>query len=316
MIRSTFFIFCLFLACAQTCYGFEITFRPSATVENASVFLADVADFDDQSELAQALGSQIIASSPAPGQEILFQTGNLRQHLITTLSIPASVQWNGPATIRVHRNGITIGPEKIQSIIAEFLQKRRNDLPEAEIRFIPASLPLPFVLPTGELSWEVIPSNPGILTSSSISLIFNVNGHIRKNMAIFGRIEALAPVMVAASSLRKGETLTSELVQVATRDIAENKAPCLDPHEIIGKKANRAIKEGSVIDRAWLDFPPMITRGQVVKVILNSGDLHVATTGTANMNGTKDQVIRIQNSSSKKIIYGRVTAPGIVEVQL
>jgi flagellar basal body P-ring formation protein FlgA len=316
MIRSTLFIFCLFLSFAQTCSGLEVTFRPSATVEKVSVSLADIADFDDQSELAQALGSQGIASSPAPGQEILLQTGNLRQHLITTLSIPASVQWNGPAVVRVHRNGISIGPEKIQSIIAEFLQKRRNDLPEAEIRFIPASLPLPFVLPTGDLSWEVIPSNPGILTSSSISLIFTVDGHVRKNMAILGRIEALAPVSVAVSSLRKGETLTPELVQVATRDIAESSSPCLDPREIIGKKINHAIKEGSVIERSWLDFPPMITRGQIVKIILNNGDLHVATTGTANMNGTKDQLIRIQNNTSKKIIYGRVKAPGIVEVQL
>jgi flagella basal body P-ring formation protein FlgA len=277
---------------------------------------SDIADFDDQSELTQALGSQIISASPAPGQEILLQTGILRQHLIATLSIPDSVQWNGPASIHIRRNGITVGPDKIQSIIAEFLQKHKNDLPEAEIRFIPASLPLPFILPTGEISWEVTPSHPGILSSSSISIIFTVDGHVRKNMAILGHIEALAPVAVAESSLRKGETLTPELVRVATRDIAENSSPCLDPQEVIGKKTNRAIKEGSVIDRAWLDFPPMITKGQLVKIILNSGNLHVAATGIANMNGTKDQVIRIQNNTSKRIIYGRVMAPGIVEVQL
>jgi flagellar basal body P-ring formation protein FlgA len=316
MTRPFFFTFCLLFAFVQACYGLEVTFKPSATVEKASVSLADIADFDDQSELAQALGSQGIASSPAPGQEIVLQTGNLRQHLIATLSIPASVQWNGPPVVRIHRNGISIGPERIQSIIAEFLQKHRIDLPEAEMHFMPATLPLPFILPSGDLSWEVIPSNPRILTSSSISLIFKVDGHVRKNIAILGHIEALAPVAVAVSSIRKGDTLTSELVQVSTKDIAESSSPCLNPRDIIGKKANRAIKEGSVIDRAWLDFPPMITRGQIVKIILNEGDLHLATTGTANMNGTKGQVIRVQNNTSKKFIYCRVSAPGIVEVQL
>lgn len=316
MIRLTLLIFCLFLAFTEPCNGLEITFRPSASVEDVSVKLADVADFDVPSDLSQALGSQVISSSPAPGQEILLQSGTLRQHLTATLSIPASVQWNGPATLRVHRNGISIGPEKIQSIIAEFLQKHRNDLPEAKIHFIPASLPLPFILPTGELTWEVIPSNPKILSSSSISLIFNVNGDVRKNISISGHIEALAPVTVAATSIQRGSTLTAEQVQVLTKDIAENSSPCLDPRDIIGKKINRTIKEGSVIERTWFDFPPIITKGQMVKIILDNGDLHIATTGIANMNGAKDQVIRVQNINSKKMIYCRVTAPGIVEVQL
>jgi flagellar basal body P-ring formation protein FlgA len=316
MIRPTFYFICLFFTLAQACYGLEVTFRPSSSVENASISLADVADFNDQSELAQALGSQVISSSPAPGQEILLQTNNLRQHLIATLSVPASVQWNGPAAICVHRNGINIGPEKIQSIIAEFLQKRRNDLPKADIHFIPSSLPLPFILPMGDLTWEVIPSHPGILSSSSISCIFSVDGHVRKNISISGRIEALAPVAVTTTSIQRGGILTSDQVHVLTKNIAESNAPCFDPRDIIGNKTNRNIKEGSVIERTWIDSPPMVTKGQMVKILLDNGGLHIATTGTANMNGTKDQIIRVQNINSKKMIYCRVTAPGIVEVQL
>ena len=316
MIRLTFFICCLIVSIAQACHGLEVTFRPSATVEGVSVSLADVADFDVQSDLAQALGSQVISPSPPPGQEILIQTGNLRQYLAGALSIPASVEWNGSAIIRILRKGTTVGPENIQSIIAEFLQKRRKDLPEAEIHFKPASLPLPFILPSGNLTWEVIPSNPGILSSTSISLIFSVDGHVRKNIAIAGHIEALAPVAIAASSIQRGDIMTLEHIQVLPRNIAENSSPCLDPRDIIGKKTNRNIKEGSVIERTWVDTPPMVARGQMVKILLNKGELHLATTGIANMNGTKDQVIRVQNINSKKLIYCRVTAPGIVEVQL
>jgi flagellar basal body P-ring formation protein FlgA len=316
MIRSTFLISCLFFSIAQACHGFQVTFRPSATVEGVSVSLADVADFDVQSDLAQALGSQIISPSPPPGQEILIQTGNLRQYLSGALSIPASVEWSGSETIRIHRKGTTVGPEKIQSIIADFFQKRRRDLPEAEIHFTPASLPLPFILPSGNLTWEVIPSNPGILSSTSISLIFTVDGHVRKNIAIAGHIEALAPVAVAASSIQRGSIMTLENIHVLPRNIAEISSPCLDPRDIIGKKTNRNIKEGSVIERTWTDTPPMVARGQIVKILLNTGELHLATTGIANMNGTKDQVIRVQNVNSKKLIYCRVTAPGIVEVQL
>jgi flagellar basal body P-ring formation protein FlgA len=316
MIQSTLLIFCFFFSFVQTCHGLEVTFRPSATVQGVSVSLADIADFDVQSDLSKALGSQIVSPSPPPGREIQLQTGNLRQYLTSSLSVPASVIWNGPETIRVHRQGISVGPEKIQSIIAEFLQKHRKDLHEAEIRFAPTSLPLPFILPPGNLTWEVIPSNPGILSSTSISLIFNVDGHVRKNMAIAGHIEALAPVAVAASSVQRGSIMTPEDIHVVVRNFADSSSPCFDPRDIIGKKANRTIKEGSVIERAWIDIPPMVARGQMVKILLNSGELHLSTTGIANMDGTKEQIIRVQNINSKKLIYCRVKAPGIVEVQL
>ena len=316
MIRLILFICCLFSSLTQVCYGLEVTFRPSASVDGASISLSDVADFDSQSDMAQALGSQIISSSPPPGQEILLQTGSLRQYLTGALSIPSSVGWNGAATIRVHRNGITLGSEKIQSIIAQSLQQRRNDLPEAQIHFTPTALPLPFILPSGDLTWEVIPSNPGILSSTSMSLIFRVDGHVRKNIAIAGHMEAIAPVAVAASTIDRGSIVRPEQIHVVSRNIADNSSPCFDPRDIIGKKTNRTIKEGSSIEGTWVDTPPMVVRGQTVKILFNSGDLQVTTTGIASTNGAKDQVIRVQNITSKKMIFCRVTAPGVVEVQI
>ena len=316
MIRLILLIFSLLFSLTQVCHALEITFRPSASVDGASITLADVVDFDIQSDMTLALGSQIISPSPPPGQEILLQTGSLRQYLTGALSIPSSVGWKGPATIHVQRNGITLGPEKIQSVIAEFLRQRRDDLPEAEIHFIPTTLPLPFILPSGDLTWEVIPSNPGILSSTSMSLIFKVDGHVRKNIAIFGHMEAIAPVAVAASTIERGSTVIPEQIHVVSRNIADNSSPCFNPREIIGMKTNRTIKEGSVVERTWVDTPPMVARGQMVKILFNNGELHVTTTGIASMNGRKDQVIRVQNMTSKKIISCRVTAPGIVEVQI
>ncbi len=316
MIRSIVLFFCLVLSMAHACYGLQVTFRSSATVKGIVVRLADVADFDLRNDLARALGSQVVSSAPSPGRDIVLQTANLIQGLTGTLPIPASVQWQGPAQVLVHREGTSVGPKKIQTIIAGFLDKHQNDLPDAKIRFVPNSLPLPFILPSGDLTWDVVPSDPEILRSTTVSIIFSVDGHVRKNIAIQGHIKALAPVVVAASSIRRGSILAADQIRIVTRDIAKNSSPCLDAHEIIGEKANRTIREGSIIEHEWIDIPPMVARGQMVKIILNESGLHIETTGMAHMNGIKNQVIRVQNISSKKILYCRVTAPGIVEVQL
>jgi flagellar basal body P-ring formation protein FlgA len=316
MFRSIVLIFFFLLCFSEPCKGLEITFKAVTLVEDMSVKLSDIAIFDDTSEMAQSLGSQIITQSPAPGQEIQLQTEGISSYLIKTLSLPLSIQWQGPEIIRVQRKGINIGPDKILSIISDFIDKHKNDLPEADIRFIPSSLPLPFLLPTGNVSWEITPSHPGILSSSGISLIFSVDGHVRRNISVAGHFEALAPVVVAASSIKRGTILTQEHVKIATKDIADSSSPCLDPRDILGKKTNRNIKEGNIIERVWVDSPPMVIKGQMVKIIINHGNLHLSTTGMANMNGSKDQVIRVLNINSKKLIFCRVTAPGIVEVQL
>ena len=125
----------------------------------------------------------------------------------------------------------------------------------------------------------------------------------------------MAPIAVAASTIERGATVEQQQIHLVTMNIAENSSPCLDPRDIIGKKANRVIKEGTVIEHAWIDTPPMVTSGQAVKIVLNNGGLHLETTGIANINGAKDQIIKVMNVSSKKILDCRVTAPGIVEVQ-
>jgi flagella basal body P-ring formation protein FlgA len=314
MIRSLLFIVCLILFTAETCQGLEVTFRPSAAVDGASVTLADIADFDGQSDLAQALQTQIVSQAPPPGKDSMLRAAEIIRDLTRTVQVPDSVTWKGSATIKVYRNGISIGPEKIQSIIAEFLQKNRENQPATEVRFLPGSLPLPFMVPAGNIHWTVTPSNPGILASTSMTIIFSVDGVVRKNITVFGRIEALAPTTVAVTTIPRRSVLTAEQLQVVTKNIAEVSSPCPDPGELVGKKINRNVAEGAVLDRSWIDIPPMVTRGQTVKIVLNKGNLQVATEGIANMNGMKDQIIRVQNVTSKKMLSCRVTAPGIVEV--
>lgn len=316
MTRSIILLICIFFSACQSCYGLEVTFKPTAEVKGISITLADVASFSDQSDLARALGSQVVSTSPPPGQEIILQTVDVKRGLTGTLPVPDSVEWDGAAVVRVHRNGVTVGPERIQAIIDEYLKKHHDDLPNAEINFSPNSLPLPFILPTGEMTWDVIPSNPGILSSNSLSIIFSVDGRVRKNISIPGHIKALAPVIVATSTVRRGDILAADEIRIETRDISETTTPCHDPKEILGEKAKRDIRSGTIIEQSWIDIPPMVARGQIVKIILNSGMLHIATTGIARIDGNKNQIIQVRNTNSKKIIYARVTAPGTVEVQL
>ncbi len=314
MFRSLLII--LALCVAAPAYGLVIEFKESATVDDTSVTLGDIAVFDEDTELTRSLASQNVAQAPSPGQEIQLQTRSIQQYFDTNLNVTTPIYWRGAETTHVVRNVVEINPAQVLGIIDTFLDQNKNDLPQAEIRFIPTSQPLPFVIPTGELRWEVIPSDPGIVGSSRFSIIFRVDGRVRKNMSVRGHLEVITKVVVAATEIRKGEVLTSQHLTTAVQDISNLREPCLDPREILGKKITRSFKPGNVILLSQVDFPPMVQKGELVRMIVSKGSLRLTATGVARSDGKKNETIQVQNINSNKIVYCRVSGPGIVEVAL
>lgn len=294
----------------------EITFRPDAEVEAVAVTLADIADFSDDSELARALASKAVGQSGQPEQNVVLDSASIIRQLTATLDLPGDIVWSGSASVKVHRAGITVGQEKLQQIIDEFLAAHSDDLPAADIRYIVDNTPMPFVLPAGDLKWEVIPSDPGILGSSRFVIIFKVDGKVRKNMSLTGRFEAMAPVAVASADLPKGSLLVSGNLVMETRDITRFRKPCLDPAQLEGRMALRNIKAGSVIELSMVQVPPLVKKGEVVKIVLNRGGIFLSTLGVARNDGGKDELIKVENISSNKILQCRVSAAGLVEVAL
>jgi len=307
----------VFILLACPCFALQVTFKQQAEVNGSVVTLSDIAQFDEKSEMAQALGSQKIGQAPPPGESIVLRSLSIKQYLMSNLSLrKGTINWTGSPTVMLKRRGVPIGPTKIEKIISDYLIQHKADLPDADIRFIAAELPLPFILPVGKVSYEVIPSNPRILGSSKFSIIFRVDNRVAKNMSIKGAIEALAPIVVTTTRLKKGAVLSSGSMALAIRDLSKINSPGLDINAFLGKKLKRSLRAGSPILLSMIESRPVIKRGERVKIFINSGAMHLSTFGIARNDGRQDQMIRVQNISSKKIVYCRVAAPGLVEVTL
>lgn len=315
MFRSLFLI-ALFCLIAVPCQGLEITFRPVAKVETVAITLGDIADFDTDSEMAKALATKTVGQAGQPEQDVTLDAATIIKQLVSSLSLPADILWSGAASIKIHRTGITIGPEKIQQILDEYFADHKDDLPKADIRYIVDNMPIPFVLPAGELKWDITPSDPNIIGSSRFSLIFKVDGKVRKNMSLPGHFEAMAPVAVAAVQTARGTILGPQHIVMETKDITKLQYPCLDASQLAGKMALKNIKAGAVIELSAVQAPPLVRKGEVVKIILNHGSIFLSTMGIARTNGAKDEIIRVQNINSNKILQCRVSAAGLVEVTL
>jgi len=309
----------LVLGIAAPGHAFDIVFRSTATVSGPSVTLADIADFDTgsgQPETANALAVQAVAASPDAGDTIALDTRTIIHKLGQGGTGTDDIQWGGAQTVTVSRQGVTITPKIVQKIIDGFLAEHGKELSGISCSFTPTDPPPPFTVPTGELGWEVIPSNPGIIGSTRFSLIGRINNQVVKNFSVRGTLKALAPVIVAASNLRRDDLITEAQIRLESMDISTLRAPCRQKDQVIGKKVLRAIKAGTAIELAHVDFPPVIQKGALVKILGRNNGLELTATGIAKTDGKEGEIIKVKNVSSEKEIFCRVTAPGLVEVQI
>ncbi len=315
-MKKVLVLLCLLVGLGQSAEALEITFQPSSSVDASVITLGDIARFDEQTEMTRALATLPVGQAFAPGEKCTLSSLGIKDSLVATHSLSRDIVWSGSPTVIVVRRGVSIGPDKIETIIAEYIKKNKNNLPEAEIRFVPSALPLPFMLPTGDLSHEVIPSNPDILSSSRFSIIFRIDGNVVKNMSVRGTIEALAHVVVSVGPLKKVDIIQPRHLTTAMMDISSLDNPGVELDDFIGKKMTRSLRAGSPVLLSVVEALPIVRRGERVKIVINSGALHVTAAGLAHSDGSMHEMIRVQNINSNKIIYCRVSAPGLVEVIL
>jgi flagella basal body P-ring formation protein FlgA len=98
-------------------------------------------------------------------------------------------------------------------------------------------------------------------------------------------------------------------------DITSLRNPCLDPGVVLGQKLKRPLRQGTPLDPATVEMPPVISRGETVTILLNQGTLSLTARGQALENGLQDETIRVRNNDSQRDISGRVAEPGVVIVE-
>ena len=292
----------------------EVVFHETATVSGRRVTLGDIADISPAGGRAGTLAALEVALAPAPGTDRELQAMTVIARIRNTPAA-SGVVWRGADRISVHRRGVRIDRERLKEIIAGFLADNMDRLPRAEFRFTSIQASSEIILPTGDLTWSVTPSRPEILGSSSFSILFKVDGRTVKNCTVRGHLEALAPVATATVNLKKGTVILPDQVTMSRRDIATLKDPVLSLDKVIGMQTRRTIYSGRAIEQRHLEQPPVIRKGELVKIFAIRGPMRISTTGIAARDGRTGEIIRVKNVSSSKYVYCRVDAPGIVSVE-
>ena len=135
--------------------------------------------------------------------------------------------------------------------------------------------------------------------------------HVPVTISVYGK------VLVASHQLQKGSVLTAADLKLAKNNLANLTYGYYEnPKNGIGMKLKRRVSAGTVLTPAMLKKPRIITRGQKVTIMAQSGSMLVRMKGKALDNGAIGDRIKVINIKSRKKLEGIITLAGEVKVDI
>lgn len=115
-------------------------------------------------------------------------------------------------------------------------------------------------------------------------------------------VSELMETLVVTQSIAKGTTIDPSMIQMKTVDKHKIKSRSIaDPSAVIGGRALRNLPRGYQIG---IKDVCLVCKGDDVTIVAKSNTMMIKTSGTAMQSGSKGETIKVQNSSSKRIIKG------------
>ena len=206
----------------------------------------------------------------------------------------------------------TVHSEDIRKIAGEALRKvldkNLSDIKEMHV-------PDDFTLPAGTLGYCVEDGKVDADGKFSMKVLFSVNGDEKRSAWVWGRAAVICRKLVATRTIKRlqvigdGDVTTEEVERTtANADALESAG------DAVGMAATRQINAGAPIRPDYVTPPAVIRRGEPVRMIARSPGLMVTAMGVAKEDGIRGGMVKVQNTSSGKVLTGSVVSEGLVEI--
>lgn len=306
-------IFALLFLCGQAFAG-TISVRAKTEVFQPSVTLGDLADFEgfsqDQIAMLEAIN---LGYAPNVGQRRLLPRAFIRARVARHLPEGSSLKINRHT--EVLRQAISLEGDQVEKLISEHVEKvvsaYRSDIAELKI-------PSQGRILLGAGAKLEINSEAEDRTTDHIDVVLIAVDGQRETVVrkVVVSVDFFAEVLSVNRDHQRGESIFP--ADLVVHRIARSKMPrgvLTRPEEVEGSVLKRSVRMGEPLLAGWIDVPPVVVRGQRIRLIARRGKVRLSTLGESLDKGRIGQLIRVRNLSSKKTLSGRVTKEGNVELE-
>ena len=251
-----------------------------------------------------------LGQAPAAGQMRRIGGPYLRRLLraasVSGVRVPAQIELIGRADI--------ITAEQQLKAIRAYLKKRLGA--KGQIEQVQAFQNVTeFKVPPGSKIASVLPVSANPFTArSSFKMEIRRRGQLVMRRYPQVTIQGKAQVRVARQTISARRPITEADFTVETLELSRIPARSLGRFQVAGMLAGRRIAVGRVVSRNDLKSPPVVHRGQRVRIELRQASVSVSTTGEALADAAIGQRVSVRNLASGRRLQAWVRGPGLVEV--
>lgn len=173
------------------------------------------------------------------------------------------------------------------------------------------------VLPAGNLNLDFRVGGSTVqIGRIPLSLNIMVDGVFKKRIRLTSFVTAYYQAVKTRQALRRDHILTADDV-VVKRELVSylTTRAATRLEDVIGFKILRNLKSGDVVTFDMVVKPPLVKRGDRIRLLAQKGFMRITVLGIAREKGFKGDFIRVENLESKRIVYGRVVDSNTVQVE-
>lgn len=294
----------------------EVRIRDHVSVKGASLYLGDAASFEPVHDArVEGLRAIALASSPSPGRTMTLSSRYLISALAAAVPDTPDIRFKLPETMSVHRESQSVGVDQMTEIFRQHV-RQNGAWPEQNLHFERVRVSGPVILPPGDLSWEVkARGGTDYLGDVALVICFMVDGTLVRKVPLSGRVGLERPVVKTSRSIVAGQILEEQDLTVVTERLFDSgKDLLMDKGEAQGKRALRSLDAGQMVERKMIEDPPLVKKGERVRIEAASRQIRVTTMGRVLQDGRAGEQVKVINLMSGKEIYATVNGAGTVAV--
>jgi flagella basal body P-ring formation protein FlgA len=150
---------------------------------------------------------------------------------------------------------------------------------------------------------------------STIKVVYSHQGKVVHRGWVSADIRIKQKVPVATKNLPMGQKITQEEIKFEERDITFVTDSSPSEEQLIGAKTRRTLRAAQVLLYSDIEREKAVNRGESIDVVSVGSDFIVSMKGVAQESGSVGDMIKVLNANSKKIIMGKVSGSGKVEIK-
>lgn len=204
---------------------------------------------------------------------------------------------------------------KIETEIGEFLEARYMEIYDGRIEFSIGALRTNLKLNPCDNVEYFLPSYTN--NSARVTVGLQCNSPMSWTIYLPVTVKVFKPVVKVTNNLARNTVITEDDITIQETDIMRHGTDYFDlPIDVIGMAVKRPIQAGKILTKNLITKPVIIKRGDIVDIVIQAKGLMVKTKAMATENGVQDEIIKVKNLKSKRVIEAIAIKPGIVKIEI